>query len=467
MHAFLQFLGATGTVTGSKYLLEIAGKRLLIDCGLFQGYKTLRVRNWADLPVAPDSIDAVILTHAHLDHSGYLPLLVRNGFKGRVHCTHATADLCGILLPDSGHLLEEEARWANLRHSSRHDPALPLYTEQDARGCLPALVTHPFDKTVTLDGDIQLRFRPAGHILGSAVVEIEAAGQHLVFSGDLGRLHDPVMRPPASVQHADWLLIESTYGNRQHGQDDPRVRLGEIVRSTVARGGVLVIPTFAVGRAQVLMHHLEALRRSGEIPHVPTYLNSPMAIDATEIFVRHQGEHRLNHDQCAAMCKMAVAVQSPEESMALNEHAGPMIILSASGMATGGRVLHHLRAFAPDPRNTILFTGYQAGGTRGAAILGGARTVRMFGEEVPIRAHVENIPNFSAHADADEILTWLRGFSQPPKQTFVIHGEPDAADTLRRRIATELGWSVSVPDYLDRVRLDGAPHEAGANRPRA
>lgn len=453
MAMFLSFLGGTGTVTGSKYLLEVAGLRILVDCGLFQGYKQLRLRNWSPLPLDPTSLDAVVLTHAHLDHSGYLPLLVRDGYRGPVYCTAATRDLCGILLPDSGHLQEEEAGWANLRQSSKHNPALPLYSEQDAEHCLQQLKARPYEQEIALGNGVSLRFRPAGHILGAASVEISAEGRRIVFSGDLGRPNDLVMKAPAPIREADWLLVESTYGNRQHDATDPRVKLGEIIRNTVAHKGVVLIPTFAVGRAQSLLYLLHLLQESGEIPQVPIFLNSPMAVDATEIFLRHQGEHRLSHAQCAAMCRAATIVKSVEESRALNARKGPMIILSASGMVTGGRVLHHIKAFGGDARNAIVFSGYQAGGTRGAAMLGGARSIRIFGEEVPLRARVDSVPNFSAHADGDETLEWLRNFSTPPRQTFIVHGEPDAADTLRQRIAHELHWPVSVPEYLQRIEL--------------
>ncbi|GAB3254089.1 MBL fold metallo-hydrolase RNA specificity domain-containing protein [Chitinimonas naiadis] len=450
----LQFLGGTGTVTGSKYLLEAEGMRLLIDCGLFQGYKLLRLRNWSPLPVDPATIDAVVLTHAHLDHSGYLPLLVRDGYRGPVYCTAATRELCEVLLPDSGRLQEEEAEYANRKHSSKHSPAMPLYSEADALACLEQFKDCPFDQEIRLGQDVTIRLWPAGHILGAAIVELNIKGRRIVFSGDLGRPHDKVMKAPVAISQADWLLVESTYGDRLHEQEDPRVKLGQIIRRTVAQSGVVLIPTFAVGRAQSLLYLIHQLQASGEIPKVPVFLNSPMAIDATEIFLRHQGEHRLNQAQCEAMCRGAAMVHSAEDSIALNKRHGPMIILAASGMATGGRVLHHLKAFAPDPRNTIVFSGFQAGGTRGAAILGGASHIRIFGEEVPIRASVESLPNFSAHADGSEIVNWLRGFRSPPRQTFITHGEPNAADTLRRRIADELGWNVCVPDYLQSIDLD-------------
>jgi len=454
MSIALQFLGGTGTVTGSKYLLEIANRRILVDCGLFQGWKQLRLRNWAALPVKPGDIDTVILTHAHLDHAGYLPILVRDGYRGRVHCTAGTADLCRILLPDSGRLLEEEANYANHRHSSKHDPAMPLYTEADAMASLDRLQPHPFDTVIDLGDGIALRFRPAGHILGAAIVELTVAGKRIVFSGDLGRPNDLIMKAPTAIHQADWLLVESTYGNRRHELEDPGVMLAEIIRKTVAQRGIVMIPSFAVGRAQSVLHLLNRLQASGEIPHVPVYLNSPMAEDATDIFVRHAGEHKLDQAQCAAMCRMAEFVRTPDESKALNLRHGPMIIVASSGMLTGGRILRHLKAFAADARNAIVFTGYQAGGTRGAAILGGADRVRIFGEDVPIRARVYNIPSFSAHADSSEILAWLRGFGAAPSQTFVVHGEADAADALRRSVQTDLGWRVSVPEYLQRTILE-------------
>ncbi|MBV1776940.1 MBL fold metallo-hydrolase [Burkholderiaceae bacterium DAT-1] len=449
----LTFLGATGTVTGSKYLLEIDGRRFLVDCGLFQGWKQLRQRNWAKLPVDPASIHAVILTHAHLDHTGYLPILTREGFKGKVHCTWGTKDLCEILLPDSGHLQEEEAYYANRRHSTKHEPALPLYTEDDAMAALPFLKGHPFGQPIDLGEGVSLRFHQAGHILGASIVEITAHGKRIVFSGDLGRPHDLILKPPALIKEADWLLVESTYGDRPHEPEDPGVRLGQIIRSTVAQNGVVLIPTFAVGRAQSLMYQLHLLKSRGEIPDVPIFLNSPMAVDATEIFHRHQGEHGLTRGQCEAMCRSAQVVRTVEESMALNERKGPMVVLAASGMATGGRVLHHLQAFAPNPNNAIVFSGFQAGGTRGAAIAGGAKTVRIYGEEIPINARVETLHNVSAHSDANETLAWLKHFNAAPRHTYVVHGEPDAADCLRRRIGQELGWAVSVPEYLQKEVL--------------
>lgn len=450
----LHFLGAAGTVTGSKYLLELGRRRFLIDCGLFQGYKPLRLRNWASLPVEAQTIEAVILSHAHIDHSGYLPLLVKKGFKGKVYCTPATRDLCGILLPDSGHLQEEEARYANRKGYSKHHPAEPLYTEDEARASLKHLHSVRFGADVDLGSGIVLRFLSAGHILGAAIVELRIKGQRLVFSGDLGRPNDLIMKPPTQLEGADWLLVESTYGDRLHNPADPRVQLAEVIRRTAAHGGVVLIPTFAVGRAQALLYLIHLLREQGEIPPVPVFLNSPMAIDATELWRAHHSEHRLTLAQCEAMRDGVTLVNSVDDSIALNARRGPMVILAASGMATGGRVLHHLKAFAGDARNVVLFAGYQAGGTRGAAMLAGAKFIKIHGEQIAVRASIEMIDNLSAHADSDELMDWLRAFRQAPKRTFVVHGEPTAADALRRRIQDELHWGVDMAEDRQVVSLD-------------
>ena len=448
------FLGGTGTVTGSKYAVAHDGRTLLVDCGLFQGYKQLRLRNWAPLPVAPASLAAVVLTHAHLDHTGYLPLLAKQGFRGPIYCTPATSELAAILLPDSGHLQEEEAEYANRRAFSRHHPALPLYTQEDAERSLRLFKRVPFDREFEPVHGVRVRFSYSGHILGSAFVTLCAGERTLVFSGDLGRPHDLIMRPPARIDAADYLVVESTYGDRLHATIDPRERLGEIIRRTAARGGVVIVPSFAVGRAQALLYAIHLLKQEGAIPALlPVYLNSPMAADATDIYHRHRAEHRLSVEQCEAMSRVATIINGADESRALNGKRFPMVIIAASGMATGGRVLHHLKAFAPDPRNTILFSGYQAGGTRGASIVQGAREVKIHGTYVPIRAEVAVLDNLSAHADYGETLEWLRGFASPPKRTFVTHGEPAAADALRRRIGEALGWSCEVPDYRETVEL--------------
>lgn len=449
----LAFLGATGTVTGSKQLLSIGSKKILIDCGLFQGFKQLRLRNWEALPVAPREIDAVILTHAHLDHSGYIPLLVRDGFAGKVYSTPATRDLCRILLPDSGYLQEEDAEYANRHHFSKHAPALPLYTREDAERSLHSFRTVEFGKAFDLGGGLTFQFLPAGHLLGSALTSLQFNGTSLLFSGDLGRPNDLLMAPPSVIRKTDYLVIESTYGNRSHDPADPQKILAEIINRTAARGGVVVIPAFAVGRAQTLLYAIHLLKEAKAIPDLPVFLNSPMAIEATGLYYEHLGEHRLNEAQCRAMVRTAHLVHSVEESKRVNALRDPMILISASGMATGGRVLHHLKTFAPDERNTIVFAGYQAGGTRGAAMAEGTKTIKIHGEYIPVRAEVIVLDQFSAHADADEILDWLGRFAVPPKETFITHGEPEAADALRHRIEENLRWRCRVPDYLESVEL--------------
>ncbi len=452
----LQFLGATGTVTGSKYLLRHRGASVLVDCGLFQGFKQLRLRNWAALPVAASSIDAVILTHAHIDHSGYLPLLAKQGFKGKVYCSEATHELCSILLPDSGYLQEEEAAYANRRGFSKHHPALPLYTREDAVRCLRQFVPQPFGTDWSPASGLTANLAPSGHMLGSAFVRIDDGSRSILFSGDIGRPNDLILAAPTRVPGADYLVVESTYGNRLHEASDPLIKLGQVINRTAARGGVVVIPAFAVGRAQNLMYCIHLLKERGIIQNLPVYLNSPMAANATRIYHRHRDEHRLTPEQCDAMCHAATIVNTPDESRALNAKHGPMVIIAASGMATGGRVVHHLKAFASDRRNTILFAGFQAGGTRGASIVGGATSVRIHGQDVPIRAEVASLDNLSAHADAAEIVQWMRGFSTVPRQTFITHGEPDAADAMRQRIERELGWSCRVPEYLESVEFLGS-----------
>ena len=450
----LTFLGATGTVTGSKYLLTSGSKRILVDCGLFQGLKQLRLRNWEPLTVDPQSIDAVVLTHAHIDHSGYLPLFVKNGFSGKVYCSRATRDLCKILLPDAGYLQEEEAKYANKRGFSKHAPALPLYTQADAERSLALLAPIAFEENIDLGDGLTLRLSPSGHILGSSFVLLKDSNTSILFSGDLGRPDDLIMSAPVRVRQADYLVIESTYGDRLHDHADPQIKLGEIINKTLARKGVVIIPVFAVGRAQALLYYIHLLKAAGVIGDVPVYLNSPMAVDVTQIYHQHRGEHRLSPAQCDAMCHAAHFVNSVEESKQLNLRSGPMIILAASGMATGGRVVHHLKAFAPDPRNTILFVGFQAAGTRGAAMLNGAESVKIHGEYVPVRAEVQALSNLSAHADYAEIMGWLGGFEKPPRQTFITHGEPTAADALRHRIEETMRWRCLVPDYLQSINLE-------------
>jgi metallo-beta-lactamase family protein len=449
----ITFLGAAGTVTGSKYLVTSGSKKVLVDCGLFQGFKQLRLKNWAPLPIPPWQVEAVILTHAHVDHSGYLPLLVKNGFMGKVYCTEATRDLCAILLPDSGRLQEEEAAYANTHGYSKHRPALPLYTQSDAEEALRYCVPVPFDREVDLGGEMSFRLSRAGHILGAACVSLRGGATSILFSGDLGRPYDPIMLAPAVVRTADCLVIESTYGDRRHDPADPQIALAEIINRTAARGGVVLIPAFAVGRAQTMLYYLHRLKTAASIPDIPIFLNSPMAVNATRLLLKHRREHRLTPEQCESVCSVAHTVNTVEESKALNRRNGPMVIISASGMATGGRVLHHLKAFAPDPRHTVLFVGYQAGGTRGAAMVNGAVSVKIHGAYVPVRAEVVLLENMSAHADSSEIMEWLGHFEVPPRQAFVTHGEAAAADALRHTIEEQWGWDCRVPEYGDTVEL--------------
>ncbi len=425
-----------------------------MDCGLFQGFKPLRLRNWAPLPFAPGSLDAVLLSHAHIDHSGYLPLLSRNGFGGRVLCSPSTRDLCGVLLPDSARLQEEEADFANRRGFSRHKPALPLYTEIDAKKVLRQFKAVAFGEAHDLGGGMQAIWHPAGHLLGAAMVELATPCGRILFSGDVGRPNDILMNPPTRIESADYLVVESTYGNRTHPPGDPQERLADIVNRTAARGGAVIVPSFAVGRAQAILYYIHRLKAAQLIPDIPVFLNSPMAAEAMKIFGGHAGEHRLDARECDALMRTARIVTTVEESEALNRHKGPMIVVAGSGMATGGRVVHHIKAFAPDERNTLLFTGFQAGGTRGASIVAGADTVKIHGEYVPVRAEVAMVDNLSGHADADEIMNWLRGFRASPKCTFITHGEPAAADALRLRIEESLAWRCSIPEYLESVRLE-------------
>jgi metallo-beta-lactamase family protein len=444
----LTFLGGAGTVTGSKYLLEAGGFRLLLDCGLFQGYKQLRQRNWTPLSVDPASIDAVILSHAHIDHSGYIPLLVKNGFRGRVFCTEATRDLCEILLPDSGYLQEREADFANRYGFSKHKPALPLYGLKDAHDSLEHFSPQPFEQTINIHEGVHARFLKAGHILGAAIVEINIKGTKIVFSGDLGRPGSATMHDPAQVSDADYLLVESTYGDRRHDDRDPEDALEDVILRTSRRGGTIIIPSFAVGRSQSLLFHIHRLKVAGRIPAIPVFLDSPMAINATEIFRKHIEDHKLSEQICGEAFKSSQYTRTSEESKALDTSPMPMVIISASGMATGGRVVHHLKSFITDSRNTILFAGFQAGGTRGEALVNGANRIKIHGEYYPVKAEISNLEMLSAHADSDEIMSWLGGFKRPPTRTFIVHGEPAAADRLLQRVEDDFEWDAVVPEYL-------------------
>lgn len=450
----LRFLGAAETVTGSRFLVETRGAKVLVDCGLFQGLKKLRERNRQPFPVPPSSIQSLILTHAHIDHSGYIPALVKLGFRGKIYCTDATFDLCSILLPDAGHLQEEEAEYANRRGFSKHKPALPLYTEEDARRCLKLFETIPFNAEFHPAKGLTARFSANGHILGSATVYLSDRKCRIAFSGDVGRPNDPVMRPPVPIEPCDYLVVESTYGDRRHTQEAPEALLAETVRHAAAKGGNVIIPTFAVGRAQTLLYLLHELMRKGDIPKLPVFLDSPMAIDATEIMCKHHILHRLPIQQCHAIRDMATYTRSVEESKAIAKLQHPKIILSASGMLTGGRVLHHLKQYLPNRNNVVLFAGYQAAGTRGAAMVAGAESIKIHGEYHPVRAKVVSLDGLSAHADYVEIADWLATLPQPPKQTFIVHGEPQAQDAFRLYLTDRFGWPVSIPEQGEQVILD-------------
>ncbi len=450
----ITFAGATGTVTGSKFLLRSNSQTVLLDCGLYQGYKHLRRRNWAELPFEIDSIDAVVLSHAHIDHSGYLPRLVKSGYTGPIYCTESTLHLCNILLPDSGRIQEEDANYANKKGFSIHDPARPLYSEDDARKALTQFKSCQFNQTIELTKDFRVNFRPAGHIIGAAMTEITDGTNQLLFSGDLGRPDDPLLYPPENQLNPDLLILESTYGNRLHSPVDPQQKLGELVNQTVENNGTVLIPSFAVGRAQVLAFFLHRLKESGTIPDLPIYMDSPMAARATKIFNQNPALHRLDEATCRALDETITFTNSVEQSKQINRQTGPKIIISASGMATGGRVLHHLKVYAPHKENLILFVGYQAPGTRGAKILAGNPSVKIHGYYSPMRARIEKLDNISAHADHQEIIAWLETFKAAPEKTYLVHGSPDSLDRFRLKIEDKLGWDCQVPEYLGKVTLD-------------
>jgi metallo-beta-lactamase family protein len=460
----IEFLGAAGTVTGSKFAVHIDGRTTLVDCGLFQGPEDLRRRNWEPLPIDAGSIHEVLLTHAHIDHSGYLPRLMREGYRGDVMTTHATKNLLRVLLPDSGHLHEEEARYRNAAGATRHRPALPLYTAADGADAAAHVTGVDWEQRLPLGERTMATFRRAGHILGAASVHFEVSGaagtRRLVFSGDVGRYDAPIVRDPAPLGDADYVVVESTYGDRRHDATPIALQLERLLAAAVARGGAIVIPAFAVGRTQDLMYYLSGLETAGRIPRLPAYVDSPMAIDATEIYAAHPEEL---DDEMRGLMRAGVSplrsadfrlARTVDESRAINHVAGPVLIISASGMATGGRVLHHLRRHLPDPRATVILAGYQAVGTRGRALEEGADAVRILGRDVPVRAHVEAIAGLSAHADADELLRWLRTSTRAPRCVFVVHGDPVPARTLAIRIEKELGWRVLIPHHGESFTLD-------------
>jgi metallo-beta-lactamase family protein len=469
--ANIQFLGAAGTVTGSKHLINTGNLQVLVDCGLFQGLKQWRERNWQPLPIPANRIDAVILTHAHLDHSGWIPRLVKQGFRGKIYATPASIDLCGILLPDAGHLQEEDAGHYNRNKSSKHNPALPLYTLADAQNALKYFEPVAFQQSKQLSSSLTFRFVPAAHITGSSMAEITIAlngsSKQLLFTGDIGRVRDHEVSPgkvqhsgPTEGESADILVMESTYGNRLHPTSDVRPELAKLISDTAARGGTVLIPAFAVERTQKLLFLLKELMESKQIPRVPVHIDSPMAIEAIEIFLKHSEEYTPDTRQLIARYGSPLQWngfffdQKQEDSRKLNEAPYPMIIVSASGMVTGGRIVHHLIHRLAEPKNTVIFIGFQAQGTRGALIKSGASSIKMFGEEVQIRAQIAALEQFSDHADTPELLEWLGTFKQQPSQTYLVHGEPAAAAALRDAITQKLGWKVDVAQWLQKVDVN-------------
>ncbi|MBA2257489.1 MAG: MBL fold metallo-hydrolase [Acidobacteria bacterium] len=480
----ITFLGAAQTVTGSKYLLDTGRSKVLIDAGIFQGLKELRERNWQNLPIAASDIDAIVLTHAHLDHCGYLPRIVSQGFRGRVFCTAGTKDLCNIVLPDSGRIQEEDAENANRHRYSKHEVALPLYTEADAFKALALLQPVGYDRSLPVADGVDVDFINAGHLLGSSYARVKTDGRTILFGGDLGRFSRPVLPDPVMVDAADYLLVESTYGDRVHEADDDGGRLAELIRDTAERGGKMIIPAFAIGRVEELIYWIKRLEDEKKIPVLPVFVDSPMAVEALARYSerlkeldpemhpeevdeiaphgpaareprqRRRREAKQERDVCAFCTERFRTISSPQESKELTASRMPAIVISASGMATGGRVLHHLKAALPHERNTVLFAGFQAAGTRGRRLVDGEKSVKIHGQMVPVAARVELIHSMSAHADSQEILHWLRGFKSPPKRTFIVHGELTAMQSLQGLITKELGWQTHAPAWNEKVELE-------------
>jgi len=459
----ITFLGAAGTVTGSRYLLEVNQSKYLVDCGLFQGSRKLKELNWTPFPIVPAEIDAVFLTHAHIDHVGLLPRLVQQGFRGPVYATEATCALLNLALPDSAHLQEQDAIYANKKGYSRHKPALPLYTEADAQNTLALLRPIRFYQSLQLP-NLTVTWHPAGHILGSAILEIQAGSANgptrIVFSGDLGRFDNEIMKPPTLLKHADVLLVESTYGNRKHNDGSVEDSLAKEIDNIVQHEGVLLIPAFAAGRTQQVLYYIRKLEDQKRIPTLPVFIDSPMAVDASQIYCKYGDDHNLevnllmDEHACPLRCHQTNFIRDVEASKILNTRPGPAIIISASGMLSGGRILHHLKWRLPDKRNSVLFVGYQAEGTRGRQLLDGANRVRIHGEDIPVRARIAQVQALSGHADQTELLRWLAGFSQSPSKTFITHGEPEAARVLQEKISKQLARAAHVARLDEEVIID-------------
>lgn len=450
----LRYLGAAETVTGSKYLVESDGMKVLIDCGLFQGFKNLRLRNWEPFPVPPESIDVILITHAHLDHSGYVPAIVKSGFKGKILMTAGTFELCKILWADSAKIFEEDTERANRKGYTKHNPAKTLFGLEDVERALSRVQVVEFNKEIQLKNNVTAKFIHAGHILGASQILLTVGSKTIHFTGDLGRQRDPLIMSPQDFPGADILVCESTYGDSLHSMEDPEDQLQEILSKVIDRGGTAVIPAFAVGRTQSLMLHIWRLIQKGRIPNVPVYLNSPMATSVSSLYHQHQEEHRIDASEFEQMYKSVRIVRDVEQSKALNENQEPKIIIAASGMMTGGRILHHVAKFGTSSKNAILFSGYQAGGTRGRLLLEGAKSIRIFKKDVPIHAEIYSLDSLSAHMDSSEILNWLKTSTKIPSITYLTHGEPAAADRLRFLISDQLGWQVKVATYSDVVDID-------------
>jgi len=449
----ITFLGGAGSVTGSKYLVQTDSTQILVDCGLFQGYKSLRERNWQSLPVDIEKLDAVVLTHAHLDHSGYIPVLHKNGYRKPVFTHYATKDLCSILLPDSGHIQEEDAKYLVKHRLSKHENPQALYTRREAEQSLKLFRGVDFEETFSV-GDIQCRLQSAGHILGAASIILEAEGKRIGFSGDVGRPDDVFMRPPSRLPEVDLLILESTYGNRQHERIDPGPQLASIVNETMGNGGVVLIPSFAVGRAQTIMHLLAELMNKEDIARVPIYLDSPMAINVSDIYCRYAGQHRLTQQQCKTMCEDVTYTKSVEESKAISRQAYPHVIIAGSGMATGGRILHHMKRLLGSHNTTVLFTGYQAGGTRGAKMQQGVDSVKIHGKWIPCRAKIEVLHALSGHGDYLDIEQWLADSNLTNKTKIqLVHGDPDALEGMKDYLTRNTDYETSISEHRKSVTI--------------